>query len=435
MPYQTPAERCKPLLREVQDHLHNELLPFWRKLEPDVYGGYLTFLGDDGKPTGRNDIKTALSHFRLLFSASHTIRAGYDSDGKFREQADKCMDFLENIFWDRQNEGWSWVADRQGHIIDESKIGYGQDFGIYAPAEYALATGGQRGLELAVRTYEVFLSRASDLLNGGVIEIFNADWTPKRDASQHDPLKDRTGGQRKGFDIHMHLMEALTTLYEATQKDLYRRKTKEVIDLLFAKVVNPDTGMPWEQFTYDWKPLPRMIFDNVWGSDRDESVRPLDNTSYGHNVEFVWLLNHALDTTGIDKAPYMERMQRMVDHAVEYGVDRVNGGVFCDGAHDGPAREKNKEFWQQAECMVGFIDAYLLFGDQAYFDAYENVHRFVMDKMINHKVGEWLPLIDSQDVVQRKYMAHEWKESYHTVRAMLEVERRLMDACKVDEKK
>ena len=429
------AKRCEPLLGEVQNHLHNELLPFWRRLEVDEgYGGFLTFLGEDGKPTGRTDLKTSLSHFRLLFTASHVVRAGYDNDGTFRRQAQQCLDFLTTHYWDKANGGWFWTADRAGKIIDPSKIGYGQDFGIYAPAEHAVAIGCSNSLEWAVRTYETFISKASDLCNGGVIEIFDRDWNPKKDAGTLNRLKDRTGGQRKGFDIHMHLMEALTTLYEATENPVYKRKTQEVIDLLFQKAVNPKTCMPWEQFTYDWQPLPRMIFDNVWGSDRDDAVRPIDNTSYGHNVEFVWLLNHALNTVGLDKAPYLRKMQEMMNHAVKYGVDWTNGGVYCDGAQDGPAREKNKEFWQQAECMVGFLDAYLLFGDQRYLDAYENVHRFAMDKMINHKVGEWLPLLDIDNRVLRTYMAHEWKEGYHTVRAMIEVEKRLKEACKADGK-
>lgn len=36
----------------------------------------------------------------------------------------------------------------------------------------------------------------------------------------------------------------------------------------------------------------------------------------------------------------------------------------------------------------GFPDAYLLFGETKRLDAYENVHRFVMDKVINHEAEQ-----------------------------------------------
>ena len=38
------------------------------------------------------------------------------------------------------------------------------------------------------------------------------------------------------------------------------------------------------------------MFKTVWGSDRDNegAPRPLNNTSYGHNIEFLWLFLHAL---------------------------------------------------------------------------------------------------------------------------------------------
>ena len=71
------------------------------------------------------------------------------------------------------------------------------------------------------------------------------------------------------------------------------------------------------------------------------------------------------------------------------------------------------------------LDGFEIFGDEKYLDAYENVHGFVMDTMINHEVGEWFPLFDEDNNLLWDYMAHAWKINYHTVRSMLECERRL----------
>ena len=55
-----------------------------------------------------------------------------------------------------------------------------------------------------------------------------------------------------------------------------------------------------------------------------------------------------------------------------------------------------------------------------YWPAYENVHRFVFDKMIHHEVGEWWPLLSREGTPIWTHMSHSWKVNYHTVRAMIQ---------------
>ncbi len=115
--------------------------------------------------------------------------------------------------------------------------------------------------------------------------------------------------------------------------------------------------------------------------------RPLDNTSYGHNIEFLWLFLHALSVLGESPQPWKDKLSALARHTVRYGVDPQYGGIFVEGPHDGPARDTQKEFWQQAEALVGLLDSYLLFGDRMYWDAFRKVFDFVWDHMINHEVG------------------------------------------------
>ena len=284
-----------------------------------------------------------------------------------------------------------------------------------------MASGDPRGLEWALKTYDVLQAHAADNYRGGYYEFLERDWSKKRPG--------KYGGDRKSFDVHMHLMEALTNLYEATGTVTHRDRTHELVDLIMNRILHPEFRTGMAQFTFDWQPLRQILFADVWGSDRDADDaegRPLNNTSFGHNVEFGWLLLHTLKILGADVEPYKPTLKRIFDHAATYGVDWEHGGIYCEGPHDGPARERNKEFWQQAECMVGFLDAYLLFGETKYLDAYENVHRFVMDKVINHEVGEWFPLFDENSNLLWDYMGHAWKINYHTVRAMIQSELRLM---------
>jgi mannobiose 2-epimerase len=406
-------------LAEVRHHLHNELLPFWTTHGVDKeFGGYLTYYDRNGNPTGETT-KTLICQSRFLYAMSSAHRAGY-GDGVFLEYARQGFDFLVKHFWDRKTEGWVWTTDRQGKPIDRSKLTYGQSFAIYGLSEYAMASGEKKALEWAERTFDCVQKYAADNLYGGYFEFLEADWSHKKPGAY--------GGDRKGMDVHMHLMEAFTNLYEAGKKPIHLRKTQQVIDLLFARIIHPDNGTGVAQFSLDWKPLRAILFKNVWGEDRDveeNEGRPLNNTSYGHNVEFGWLLNHSIGILGLDRSQYLGKIRRLYDHCLEYGIDWKLGGVYCEGPTDGPAREKNKEFWQQAESLIAMLDAVEHLGDGKYWKAYQNIHRFVFDVMINHEVGEWFPLFSPDNKLLRDHMSHAWKINYHTMRSMLECEKRL----------
>lgn len=418
-------ERCEQWLHEVEDHLRDELLPFWATRGVDKkYGGFLTYLDRQGNPTGET-LKTLVCQARMIFTASSVHRAGLDQSATYLKSAQQGVDFLLDHFWDDQFWGWYWTTEQDGSPQNDGKLTYGHSFAIYALSEYGMASGDHRGYEWAVKTYEVLQTLAADNCYGGYYEFLERDFRLK------PPF--RGGGDRKSFDIHMHLMEAFTNLYEATGKEIYKRRTQEMVDLIFARIIEPQSGTGMAQFSLDWTPQRAIIFDNVWGADRDvdesDLGRPLDNTSYGHNVEFAWLLGHTIDILGLDLDKYKEGLRKIYDHAFQYGVDWEKGGIFCEGPQAGPARERNKEFWQQAEALVGFLDAYIRLGDEKYLDAYEKVHRFVFDHVINHEVGEWFPLFDENNNLLWDYMAHAWKINYHTVRSMIQSERRLAKIC------
>ncbi|MFC1613882.1 AGE family epimerase/isomerase, partial [Gemmatimonadota bacterium] len=272
------------------------------------------------------------------------------------------------------------------------------------------------------KTFKLLQEKAADRTNSGYWEFFERDWS-------HTP-SGRDGGDRKSLDVHMHLMEAFTNLYSAGGDPEHASCTRALIELITEKMLHTEHGTGIAQFSGDFTPLRTILFDNVWGSDRDSDDnggRPLDNTSYGHNVELGWLLRWSLYVLGGESEHYGQTILRLYEHCIHRGIDNERGGVFCEGAFNGPARERNKEFWQQAETLVAMLDGYELSGDERYLEAFGNVHRFVFDHVINHSVGEWLPLLDEYNNVLWDYMGHRWKINYHTVRSMVECRRRLTE--------
>ena len=416
--------------QELHTHLTTGLLPFWTARTADrVNGGFITHFDQYGHDSGEDE-KSLIAQTRSIYTYSSAHRAGYarvaldgvaSDEGALAELARHGVDYLLTRMWDAEHGGFYWMTNRKGDVLNDQKIVYGQSFAIYCLSEYTLATGDPRGVEYAGKVFDLLQKYALDPVHGGYFEMFHRDWTMKGPGA--------AGGDRKTLDAHMHLMEAFTSLYECTRQPIHRRKLLDVIDLLIGKIMHPIYGTGVPQFWADWRVAPQIKFDVIWGWDRftEDGVKreAEDNTSYGHNAEFAWLLLHALDVLEIPYQTYQTPLLKAFSHAVEYGVDWESGGVFVEGSHSGAVYDREKEFWQQAEVLIGFLDAYRIFGDEKYWKAYENVHRFVLDKMVNHAVGEWWPLMTRQGEPIWTHMGHSWKINYHTVRAVVQSIRRL----------
>ena len=413
-------EEVNKYLKEAKDHLVNELLPFWTSRMIDhKNGGYITHFDESGKDTGEDE-KSLIAQSRSVYTLSSAHRAGYGS-GELAPLARHGVDFMIHKMWDKKDGGFFWMMDRAGNVKMDQKILYGHSFAIYCLSEYTLATGDPRGREYAELTFDLVQKHCTDTFYGGYFEMFERDWTLAGPGSK--------GGDRKTLDVHMHLMEAYTSLYECSQKELHRRKLLEDIQILLQRMIHPEykTGIP--QFWADWQLAPQIKFDIVWGWDRysgeGAKSNPTDNTCYGHNAEFAWLLKHAIEILGIDQNDYLELFEIIYDHTIDNGIDLEHGGVFVEGPHSGGVYDREKEFWQQAEVMIGLLDAFLLSGDEKYWAAYKNVHDYVFSKVINRDVGEWYPLLSREGEPIWRHMGHSWKINYHSVRAMVQSLKRL----------
>lgn len=407
-------------LNEIEPYLTGKLLPFWlNRCKDDKFGGFITHFDKDGNDSGEDE-KSLIAQTRTVYTMSSAHRAGY-GEGKCLEFAEHGIDFLLEKMWDKEFGGFYWLMDRKGNVKIDKKIIYGHSFAIYALSEYTLASGNPIGLEYAEKVFDLMQKYCVDTMYGGYFEMFERNWDLCGPGSG--------GGDRKTLDCHMHLMEAFTALVEASSQSVHKRKLLEDINILLKRMMHPETGTGIPQFWPDWKIAPQIKFDIVWGWDRfsegEQKANPEDNTSYGHNVEFAWLLIHALNILDIPVSEYRDHLLKPMDHAVSYGIDQQYGGVYVEGSHSGEVFDREKEFWQQAELMIGMLDACIYFDPEKYWPVYQNVHRFVFDKMINHQVGEWWPLLTREGELIWTHMSHSWKVNYHSVRAMVQSVKRL----------
>lgn len=411
--------KAQQALQEVSQHLEEGILAFWltKSVDP-LHGGYLVCFAEDGEPTGDTD-KYLLAQTRLIWGFSALARS-YPGNSELREAARQGVDFLIKHFWDHDSGGWFCSVGQAGEVIDAGKLVYGQSFAIYALAEYTLSTGDPRGLAYAEKTFDLLQTYCTDTARGGYYENLEQDWTISASGV--------AAGDRKSLDVHMHLMEAFTTLAQCSGKEIHRRTLRGVIAIILKKMINWKYGSGLCQFDLDFKPVPAIpsfrVFDPEWAA-RESGTAPAHTTSYGHNVELAWLLNRAGQIAGTPSDHYHDATRRLVDHARRYGLDKEVGGVYREGPHDGPTLGRNKEWWQNSEALVGFLDAFVRLDDEEYFDAFWITWDFVKKHFINWQIGEWRSLLDGQGNVLLGDLGSQRKVIYHTGRAALEVMGRL----------
>ena len=403
----------KEYLEKTESYLNEKLIPFWaqRAVEPK-FGGFQTNYDRNGNRTEVTE-KSFLSQCRSIFTISHAMRLGFDWPNG-QESIKQGIEFLSKYFLDKENDGYYWIVAEDGKPVDENKIIYGHSFLIYGLSEYALLTGDKFAKDEAIRMFDMLQTKVADKDDGGYHEHFDRFFNLKQsrgDIKSH-----------KSLDVHMHLMEAFTTLYELTGAENHKQALIDVIDLIFDKMVDPKTGTGISMFTNERKAIANVELDTVWGRDRfDDDGKDTDITSYGHNIELAWLYLHAQDVLGIPREKSLDRVIPIYEHTFKNGIDWKYGGIYVEGERNGQATELTKEFWQQAEAMVGFLDAYQLTNDSRYLDAYKNIHDFVFTKIINWDQGEWFALSEENGDLIWDYMGTSWKVFYHTVRGTCQI--------------
>jgi mannobiose 2-epimerase len=413
----TTSDLVVRLYAEVRRHLEGGIVPFWLERAPDRrFGGFVTNFDSAGRALETPE-KYLNTQAHLIWWFSRLFRK-YPQQQLYAQIARDGVDFLSTCFWDKTHGGWFWKVRSDGTRLDDAKLVYGQSFAIYALSEYSLATGDPRGVELASETFDLLQKHCADTLRGGYFENLDSDWAVAADGA--------SGGDRKSLDTHMHLMESFTVLYAASNRELHRRKLREIIDLITRYMIDPVALCGRNQFNLDFKPVPAITLARTWKAERQgaKPATPVDTTSYGHNLELIWLMHLALETSGADLRPYWELWSGVAQNALHYGVDWEYGGIYRDGNSRGPTI-LDKEFWQHAEALVGFLDAYELFGDDKYLEAFERIWNFVAEHMIVEEVGEWRTLLDRAGRPLDAGIGNPWKVAYHTGRAMIECTERL----------
>jgi mannobiose 2-epimerase len=385
----------------IRRNLDDNVLRFWYPGTIDrEHGGFLIDHDATGRFKGEAP-KAIVTQARMVWLSARLVREGRGGEA-MREAARQGYRFLMDRMWDPAHGGFYWEVDRAGtRVVARNKHLYGQAFGLYALAEYALATKDATALADARRLFDLLEARAHDGQFGGYREFFAPDWTPPPpDARPY------LGGSPdwKLMNTHLHLMEALTVLYRADPSPRVALRLSELVAIESNAVVRKAAGACTDRYRRDWTPI----------LDTDGA-----RASYGHDLENIWLIVDALDALGLSPAPYRDLFTQLFAYSMKFGYDPSHGGFFDSGPLGEPADRRAKVWWVQAEALVSALTMYKLTGESSYARVFLETWRFVDTVQTDWTAGEWHPTITPEGTPTGE-KAHRWKAGYHNGRALLE---------------
>ena len=381
---------------EMERELVDRILPFWLDTIDDEHGGFIGGIDGDGRrnaPAPKGSVLNA----RILWTFSAAYRVlGRDAD---RAAAERAHEYFGRHFVDPVHGGVLWMLDANGEPRDERKHIYAQAFAIHALAEHHRATGDDASRRGAVDLFRLIEMHAHDAVHCGYEEAFSRSWTLLDDVR----LSDVDADERKSMNTHLHLLEAYANLLRVWPNAMLRARVAELLELFVERIVDEERGSLWPFFDADWTPK-------------------CDTVSYGHDIEASWLLVEAAEVLGDEALGRRVRRaaDRLADAVLAAGYDEEHGGVFNERTET--RLDSDKEWWPQAEAIVGFLAAYERTGLDRHAEAAIATWRFVRDHVRDLARGDWHRRVTRDGALRSGYeKVGPWKCPYHNARACLEV--------------
>jgi mannose-6-phosphate isomerase len=235
-----------------------------------------------------------------------------------RSVADRAFRCLADRFRDPLYGGFYFTVDPEGTPLDRTKDLYAHAFALLGVAEY-LAMSNQAEARRLLAETDGAAMRRFHLPQGWYAASAAADWSVRDGNLLQNP--------------HMHLLEAYLAAERATGDPIYRDRASDLIELMRARLRDPQSGMITE-------------FRNEVGEPdrhRGHIVEP------GHHFEWCWLLH--LCSSQLDQPACVDDATGLFERAYAFGIDKELGGVFDQASVDGVLIADTKRIWPVTELI------------------------------------------------------------------------------------
>lgn len=383
--------------KEVENHLVNDIIPFWKKLRDDVYGGYYGFMDYDLK-VDEKAVKGCILNSRItwFFANAYMVL----KDESLLEEAKHGYEFMCKHCLDNENGGIFWTVQYDGTPDETLKHTYNQAFAIYALSSYYDASKDKEALSKAFELFELIETKCRDEI--GYKEAFDV----KFDEIENDKLSENGVMADRTMNTLLHVFEAYTELYRVSGDERVKEKLKEIMDTAADKIYNPELKRQ------------EVFFDNNYNSI-------LDLYSYGHDIETAWLMDRGLEILGDEV--YTQKISSITKTLTRQIYDIAFDGHSLSNECEKGVVDTSRIWWVQAETIVGFLNGYEKTPEnKEYLDAAKAVWEFIKEYVIDKReASEWYWKVRQDGTpVEGKPIVEPWKCPYHNGRMCFEVIKR-----------
>lgn len=386
------------MLEEVKAHLLNDIIPFWKNLRDDEFGGYYGYMDYDLK-VDKKAVKGCILNSRItwFFANAYTLL----KDESLLEEAKHGFAFMKEHCMDKENGGIFWSMKYDGTPEDTTKHTYNQAFSIYALSSYYEATHDEEALAMAKELFHIIETKCTDEI--GYKEAFDKEFHEV----ENDKLSENGVIAEKTMNTLLHVFEAYTELYRVAKLPEVKERLEWIMDTFADKVYNPKLHRQ------------EVFFDRNMNTI-------LDLHSYGHDIETAWLMDRGVEVLGEKK--YEEKMTPITkDLTAEIYKIAFDGHSLANECEKGVVNI-HRIWWVQAETVIGFLNGWQKDPEKTeYLEAAKSEWQFIKDHVMDKRQGsEWFWEVDqSGKPYEGRPIVEPWKCPYHNGRMCFEVIRRL----------
>jgi mannobiose 2-epimerase len=393
----TPEQKQKfeLLKKEVTENLTENILPYWSaKMVDNVNGGFYGRIDRNDKVYPEVE-KGGILNARILWTYSSAYRVLGDTS--YLRLARRAKDYILAYFLDSQYGGAYLSLKTDGTPLNTRKQVYTNAFFIYALSEYNRATGDKQALEEAMKIFNLFEKYAADREFNGYYEVFSREWERVRERM----IGENSDKVEKTMNTSLHVMEAYANLYRVSGDKIVGGRLRNMVEIFLDKIIDKKTS--------------HLIcfLDRSWNS-----TSTID--SYGHDIESSWLLYEAAS---------LLKDNNLTERVKEAGIKIANAAAEGYQSDGSMLTEKDyatghfrtqRSWWEQAETVVGYLNAFELTGDETYLDRSLNCWEYIKKYFIDTKNGGWFSSVSDSGVPGGDKGGY-WICPYHSGRMCMEV--------------
>ncbi len=378
---------------EIKEHLRRDLIPFWKNLKDNEFGGFYGEMDFDLN-LYKNADKGGILNSRILWFFSNAYITLQEED--CLKYATWAYEFLKTAFLDKEHGGVYWSVTYDGRPSDDTKHTYNQAFAVYGLASYYNATGDMEALTLAYSLIDKIEKYCRDDI--GYLEAFDRCFGP----ASNEKLSENGVMAGRTMNTLLHLLEAYTEVYRVDKNTEIAYKIRWMLNVFADKVYNSG------------KKRLEVFFD----SDMNSLI---DLNSYGHDIEASWLIDRSVEVLGdpelAEKISPITRELTAHIHAV--AMDETSLYNECEAGH----LDTKKVWWVQAEAILGFLNGYQKEPAKTeYLESAVKIWDYIKTYMIDSREGsEWFFELMQDGTPIHREIVGPWKCPYHNGRMCFEI--------------